>query len=156
MTIVLFFDFFFFKQKTAYEMRISDWSSDVCSSDLRINASIRVFDKLSPYSARTAAGKVAQNAEHQFRHRRRRHRHADHRRSRPVHERHRPGFHGRSGRSEEHTSELQSLMRISYAVFCLKKKNNNTKIQNILYQRTTINMSTNLNNVRQQQPIIDY
>src|SRR3546814_1609903 len=27
--------FFFFKQKTAYEMRISDWSSDVCSSDLR-------------------------------------------------------------------------------------------------------------------------
>src|SRR3546814_6894150 len=30
---------------------------------------------------------------------------------------------GREGRSEEHTSELQSLMRISYAVFCLKKKN---------------------------------
>src|SRR3546814_9853805 len=30
---------------------------------------------------------------------------------------------GRSGRSEEHTSELQSLMRISYVVFCLKKKN---------------------------------
>src|SRR3546814_2295655 len=34
---------------------------------------------------------------------------------------------GRSLRSEEHTSELQSLMRISYAVFCLKKKKNNTK-----------------------------
>src|SRR3546814_4115960 len=33
---VLFF--FFFKQKTAYEMRISDWSSDVCSSDLRARA----------------------------------------------------------------------------------------------------------------------
>src|SRR3546814_11519196 len=31
---MLFFIFFFFKQKTAYEMRISDWSSDVCSSDL--------------------------------------------------------------------------------------------------------------------------
>src|SRR3546814_10438213 len=30
----VFFVFFFFKQKTAYEMRISDWSSDVCSSDL--------------------------------------------------------------------------------------------------------------------------
>src|SRR3546814_3052874 len=29
--------FFFFKQKTAYDMRISDWSSDVCSSDLQIN-----------------------------------------------------------------------------------------------------------------------
>src|SRR3546814_1886373 len=33
----------------------------------------------------------------------------------------------RATRSEEHTSELQSLMRISYAVFCLKKKNNNKK-----------------------------
>src|SRR3546814_3144960 len=32
--LVMFFVFFFFKQKTAYEMRISDWSSDVCSSDL--------------------------------------------------------------------------------------------------------------------------
>src|SRR3546814_7438385 len=31
---MLFYVFFFFKQKTAYEMRISDWSSDVCSSDL--------------------------------------------------------------------------------------------------------------------------
>src|SRR3546814_3594485 len=31
----MFVFFFFFKQKTAYEMRISDWSSDVCSSDLR-------------------------------------------------------------------------------------------------------------------------
>src|SRR3546814_4470760 len=34
-------------------------------------------------------------------------------------------------RSEEHTSELQSLMRISYAVFCLKKKNKNTKLTTI-------------------------
>src|SRR3546814_7287338 len=33
------------------------------------------------------------------------------------------------GRSEEHTSELQSLMRISYAVFCLKKKKNNDTIR---------------------------
>src|SRR3546814_13952731 len=32
--ILFFFFIFFFKQKTAYEMRISDWSSDVCSSDL--------------------------------------------------------------------------------------------------------------------------
>src|SRR3546814_10812621 len=47
----------------------------------------------------------------------------------PV-DRPRPGEaqrHGpRSDRSEEHTSELQSLMRISYAVFCLKKKHHNT------------------------------
>src|SRR3546814_4755558 len=34
-------------------------------------------------------------------------------------------------RSEEHTSELQSLMRISYAVFCLKKKNNKKKTSNM-------------------------
>src|SRR3546814_5768732 len=34
-----------------------------------------------------------------------------------------PRRHGEAARSEEHTSELQSLMRISYAVFCLKKKN---------------------------------
>src|SRR3546814_2310705 len=35
---MFFLWFFFFKQKTAYEMRISDWSSDVCSSDLAIQA----------------------------------------------------------------------------------------------------------------------
>src|SRR3546814_7121450 len=34
MLVVIYFFVFFFKQKTAYEMRISDWSSDVCSSDL--------------------------------------------------------------------------------------------------------------------------
>src|SRR3546814_7605925 len=34
-SVILVYFFFFFKQKTAYEMRISDWSSDVCSSDLR-------------------------------------------------------------------------------------------------------------------------
>src|SRR3546814_5942067 len=37
---------------------------------------------------------------------------------------------GYPARSEEHTSELQSLMRISYAVFCLKKKTSNTNINN--------------------------
>src|SRR3546814_3137013 len=35
MNMLVYVLFFFFKQKTAYEMRISDWSSDVCSSDLR-------------------------------------------------------------------------------------------------------------------------
>src|SRR3546814_10457201 len=39
-------------------------------------------------------------------------------------------------RSEEHTSELQSLMRISYAVFCLKKKNKKTPKRNACIQRT--------------------
>src|SRR3546814_5035449 len=40
-----------------------------------------------------------------------------------------PGLFLAYGRSEEHTSELQSLMRISYAVFCLKKKNKTNKLQ---------------------------
>src|SRR3546814_10520819 len=40
-------------------------------------------------------------------------------------------------RSEEHTSELQSLMRISYAVFCLKKKNNKTQTQKQHHTTTT-------------------
>src|SRR3546814_8163654 len=38
-------------------------------------------------------------------------------------------------RSEEHTSELQSLMRISYAVFCLKKKKKNNKIHNSIHDK---------------------
>src|SRR3546814_9982888 len=41
-------------------------------------------------------------------------------------------------RSEEHTSELQSLMRISYAVFCLKKKKN-IKLKQLITRRTSIN-----------------
>src|SRR3546814_247017 len=42
----MLFLFFFFKQKTAYEMRISDWSSDVCSSDLGLDALARALDDL--------------------------------------------------------------------------------------------------------------
>src|SRR3546814_528552 len=41
--VLLGFVFFFFKQKTAYEMRISDWSSDVCSSDLDRPAAARLL-----------------------------------------------------------------------------------------------------------------
>src|SRR3546814_6828642 len=47
------------------------------------------------------------------------------------------------GRSEEHTSELQSLMRISYAVFCLKKKNQNRYNH---YQTTEQNNATQAHN----------
>src|SRR3546814_9369193 len=49
---------------------------------------------------------------------------------------------GSGGRSEEHTSELQSLMRISYAVFCLKKKTNHS-ITFIMKQTTTDDISHN-------------
>src|SRR3546814_3128848 len=106
-------------------MRISDWSSDVCSSDLDqhqigpvtllplrillLRTSEAAFQHfahhrkivarhcLCPFDVELAIGVFAETL-------------------RPRHN------HGAQRRSEEHTSELQSLMRISYAVFCLKKK----------------------------------
>src|SRR3546814_4665868 len=51
----------------------------------------------------------------------------------PLRARRRTGSAGAPERSEEHTSELQSLMRISYAVFCLKKKKTKTKLQSTSY-----------------------
>src|SRR3546814_8427357 len=53
------FLFFFFKQKTAYEMRISDWSSDVCSSDLLLDAGA---DKVSINSAAVARPELVREA----------------------------------------------------------------------------------------------
>src|SRR3546814_8719953 len=53
-------------------------------------------------------------------------------------------------RSEEHTSELQSLMRISYAVFCLKKKKINKQQRNPNHKHK---LHTNRNQAPQQQPI---
>src|SRR3546814_3637413 len=47
-----------------------------------------------------------------------------------------PYYRSNSNRSEEHTSELQSLMRISYAVFCLKKKKSTQKIYTEIHQAT--------------------
>src|SRR3546814_1297440 len=119
-------------------MRISDWSSDVCSSDLKdaiVNETpadaerraastsehpllidgrwvagegerLTVLDKyhLTPFATVTSASprQVTQMVEAA---------HGAYRGGAPL-----------PYRSEEHTSELQSLMRISYAVFCLKKK----------------------------------
>src|SRR3546814_2537798 len=100
-------------------MRISDWSSDVCSSDLFLP----YFSKFSATCA--ASSRVGSRMS-----------------ERGIRARARPwdnmsiigstkdavlpvpvcAMAIRSLRSEEHTSELQSLMRISYAVFCLKKK----------------------------------
>src|SRR3546814_6925849 len=124
-------------------MRISDWSSDVCSSDLPIRATkLRYFED-STFKARVLPPPVLAHGDYtdrpaartddwagivrgidarlgaatdsggddvgggleQARH--------------PGHEIDRPQS---PARSEEHTSELQSLMRTSYAVFCLKKK----------------------------------
>src|SRR3546814_9299147 len=108
-------------------MRISDWSSDVCSSDLenaalddrytRTTELIRMLAltgcrrsevieiRWSEIDSAGSAFRLDDTKEGQS--------------VRPI---------GLPVRSEEHTSELQSLMRISYAVFCLKKKNDkNTK-----------------------------
>src|SRR3546814_7776381 len=117
-------------------MRISDWSSDVCSSDLRRGAVEDIFEA-AVIDAR-AARVHQQHLERRRHHEEARHamlfdrvEHAigvefgKHDAGQPRRERHdaKPGA-ADMGRSEEHTSELQSLMRISYAVFCLKNKKN--------------------------------
>src|SRR3546814_2318313 len=56
--------FFFFKQKTAYEMRISDWSSDVCSSDLEVDLGVAVFiEGEEEYGSRSFAQFLSDNLE---------------------------------------------------------------------------------------------
>src|SRR3546814_9122728 len=94
-------------------MRISDWSSDVCSSDL---LAVKPRPKSNAYCPASSnpltrppdpfAGCSFSTASNRW-----------------------------TARSEEHTSELQSLMRISYAVFCLKKKNHNIS-NNIIDNRS--------------------
>src|SRR3546814_2210643 len=111
------FYFFFFKQKTAYEMRISDWSSDVCSSDLSISLANKVRGEGNETRFGIVFNRVQTTSEV----------------SKMLMERIGQALpanvvphtipHREHMRSEEHTSELQSLMRTSYAVFCLKKKN---------------------------------
>src|SRR3546814_4238503 len=106
-------------------MRISDWSSDVCSSDLRaesVRSGTQTIGEVMGAVGQAVGGieedttEIAESAariDQQC-----------------------GGFvstleamDGEVARSEEHTSELQSLMRISYAVFCLKKKKKKTHEQ---------------------------
>src|SRR3546814_7444410 len=94
-------------------MRISDWSSDVCSSDLcPLGSSHPGSFQPERRPSRLllwlpASPRLPQRLRKQHS-------------PRLCHRNDRRSQHHR--RSEEHTSELQSLMRISYAVFCLKKK----------------------------------
>src|SRR3546814_2103991 len=109
-------------------MRISDWSSDVCSSDL-LEAVLGQGDRrvVDADASPERVDAVAQDdlfARIGVRPGRYEQRGQQRETLRllllaRIAARQRPG---RVGRSEEHTSELQSLMRISYAVFCLKKK----------------------------------
>src|SRR3546814_4743645 len=52
---MVFVCFFFFKQKTAYEMRISDWSSDVCSSDLATSSDMTLPEEVAQSVDRTVS-----------------------------------------------------------------------------------------------------
>src|SRR3546814_6098112 len=112
-------------------MRISDWSSDVCSSDLRRRKIQRLaarpcdgLDQIGPIAAGVqylddkAVLQRPGDRDHVFA------RHA----VSPFVSSGRWRSRSPKPRSEEHTSELQSLMRISYAVFCLKKKKQTTHI----------------------------
>src|SRR3546814_7212323 len=108
-------------------MRISDWSSDVCSSDLlregrlllqpclvvgllvdHHGATHGVVPRAAEFKAEAFIGAGSRGRQPEIGDRARHHVHL--------------GAELGHVRSEEHTSELQSLMRISYAVFCLTKK----------------------------------
>src|SRR3546814_4170505 len=117
-------------------MRISDWSSDVCSSDLLDLPNDRKLQQLAggdvevfflreigaDYVGKISIEYLAENLD------------LVGKLSRPIDDATVPA------RSEEHTSELQSLMRISYAVFCLKKKK--SKNDKISKTETKLNKRT--------------
>src|SRR3546814_1390822 len=112
-------------------MRISDWSSDVCSSDLpggqtflEHSAPARAPAYLPCSRLRSKAQFLRQDPVHPARSARRP---AALRYLDETYHAHEQSDRQPRLRSEEHTSELQSLMRISYAVFCLQKKNKKNK-----------------------------
>src|SRR3546814_6012831 len=108
-------------------MRISDWSSDVCSSDLRIEAVVDVALNGLHHVLKLLRGRPPLGVDVVRQSRLKQHldnfaedvAFAD---GVIVETTLRVDEAASDQRSEEHTSELQSLMRISYAVFCLKKK----------------------------------
>src|SRR3546814_3213131 len=106
-------------------MRISDGSSDVCSSDLNLYDKVAVYRPVVPVG-KAELGFLPGTLDEKLD---------------PwmiaVHD----ALVALTERSEEHTSELQSLMRISYAVFCLKKKK--TIMQHAIICNQTISDSGN-------------
>src|SRR3546814_7103613 len=114
-------------------MRISVWSSDVCSSDLLQEQCDQLLAELRLLFGKHLIALFLKMPGHVLEH---------------VLEH---GFEGlvhamsknAQLRSEEHTSELQSLMRISYAVFCLKKKKYKKYIRYIQSKVTTKKMTSN-------------
>src|SRR3546814_10598489 len=108
-------------------MRISDWSSDVCSSDLGGLTSSNGTDTGSPTKRRVEPPRSVHRVKSASARRMSTTIHRPKRKPRSPERDDRAGAVGRAGadwaaaRSEEHTSETQSLMRISYAVFRIKK-----------------------------------
>src|SRR3546814_2168710 len=103
-------------------MRISDWSSDVCSSDLIGKGHAR---RCEPLPEHRRSGTTCRRTDLYAAFLRSAGTHLEHAnqwKSASVRARCPSSHCHHQGRSEEHTSELQSLMRISYAVFCLKTK----------------------------------
>src|SRR3546814_7400155 len=114
-------------------MRISDWSSDVCSSDLQGHSAYcrHRSVRAEPGGLQPGCPDAAANLTEawSFSKCREKSRAACRAADRFAAERADQGdAQQKSARSEEHTSELQSLMRISYAVFCLKKKKTKTTL----------------------------
>src|SRR3546814_4095087 len=111
-------------------MRFSDWSSDVCSSDL-LPSREALFLPAGPLPGGSAVVQrrlVDRWLDRRARRQRRFGRIVRRRLGGRIFDRFRNRrILDRRRRSEEHTSELQSLMRISYAVFCLKKKQKTNK-----------------------------
>src|SRR3546814_1580594 len=141
-------------------MRISDWSSDVCSSDLpecdlcdriRGRRQWTIFENC--FSARSSSSPSARQkifstarANAIFAHGGRPYWRWQ--RSRRAMTGIEPTPNITASRSEEHTSELQSLMRISYAVFCLKKKTTHKhEIHNQPLYADSTPESTKINNI---------
>src|SRR3546814_6640106 len=110
-------------------MRISDWSSDVCSSDLLLATGAlapgtdqfnSLYEKLrARFATLFPTGGFVHFAGD----------------AQAIEDRQTVRFF--EDRSEEHTSELQSLMRISYAVFCLKKKTKKSSTKKTHNEKTT-------------------
>src|SRR3546814_8571011 len=144
--------FFFFKQKTAYDMRISDWTSDVCSSDLasRLLTKVDILARVAELRReqgivyRVEADSLLDKLEAVY-HTAMAEQHYGAAVKAVAAQARIAGYwqlqrapelpsmaalsmmgaaaaNACAYRSEEHTSELQSLMRHSYAVFCLKQK----------------------------------
>src|SRR3546814_10310384 len=140
MLCMMVFLFFFFKQKTAYEMRISDWSSDVCSSDLtgghdfhaarapflysEAMAGVQTNLHVANYIEARLAGGTAMHGGDDVKDQARVFGHVyfrateeDDTEAELLYD-----LLGERGDRKSTRPELQSLMRISYAVFSMKKK----------------------------------